>query len=968
MRTTLKLVAAAAFVAACSSNDLNRTDPPPTPPIEGQSDFETPTQGNATRGGTEADAGAAPSAGAPTQDNAAGGGAAAPRVVEESDIWKIDGTTLYVLNRYRGLQIFDIANLADPRLVGRAPIYGYPKDMYVRAGRAYVIVSDYYGYWQEPVAADAAMPSSFHGSQVRVIDITDRTNPLVTGGIDVEGEAVDSRIVGDVLYLVSNRYGWWYREESDDNTTKTIVLSINVANPQNVFEVDEVEFPQSGWEHHISVTPDTIYVAAARWESNWNQLRTSIRYVDISDPQGDIRLRGEAFVDGRVQDRWSMDEWEGHLRVASGQSWGNGDVFLTTFDVRNPDNLLQAGRAVLHVNENLTAARFDGRYGYLVSYRNIDPLFTFDLQEPRRPQLLGELEMTGWLDFLVPMGDRIVALGHEDVTGPNGQRDISLAVSLIDVTPNAPPQLLSRVTVGENWGWVPGSRDDFAKVFKVLSNEGLVLFPFQSWSRNDWRYVGGVQLIDYSRDALTLRGLIKDCGWVERGIPLQNDKVITLSSEVLQTLDITNRDAPRLLKRLELARNVQEFAPLDQTHAVQLSGDWYMGNGTLSVTPLADPDSPSPTAQVQLPAPYGRLFMNGKLAYLASMRSDETTGTRTTDVQVIDFTTPTSPRLRGTVKLPEAVQPGYRYWSWGSGDEALQVTPTVLAFHRYRQYWGWGDCMGCGRPGGGAEVPRDDMHKIYLVDVSNPDAPRLASTVELPDVQWAWGLRASGNTLYLSDYRTVQRGDRWFNKYYLRRLDVTNPSAPVELAAVNIPGTFVNASADGRTVYTLENWYDGSGTQNRFHALSLVGDRAVLRSSAALDGWVNNVHIAGNYAYTTTQWYGEVARANGSRYWTSRTKLVTLNLSSVTSVHVAGAVDLPVDWAWLQKVQDGRAFLGAGPGVFTYTLAEPATPAFEAFYRTQGWAQDIVVSGNKGYMPSGYYGVQVLPLPVVVPH
>ena len=77
-------------------------------------------------------------------------------------------------------------------------------------------------------------------------------------------------------------------------------------------------------------------------------------------------------------------------RVASGASWGNGDVYLTSIDVANPDALNQVGQYTLQINESLTSARFDGPRGYLVTYRNIDPLFTFDLADPRAPRLLGD--------------------------------------------------------------------------------------------------------------------------------------------------------------------------------------------------------------------------------------------------------------------------------------------------------------------------------------------------------------------------------------------------------------------------------------------------------------------------------------------------------------------------------------------------------------------------------------------------
>ena len=140
------------------------------------------------------------------------------------------------------------------------------------------------------------------------------------------------------------------------------------------------------------------------------------------------------------------------------------------------------------------------------------------------------------------MGDHIVALGHDTTTTPNGGTTNSLAVSLIDVTAGQAPQLLSRVPVGEGWGWVPSTADNCAQIFKVLPQNNLVMLPFQSWSSVDYRYIGGVQLIDYTRTKLTKRGLIDNAGWVERGIPENDTTILTLSDEIFQVADITDRD------------------------------------------------------------------------------------------------------------------------------------------------------------------------------------------------------------------------------------------------------------------------------------------------------------------------------------------------------------------------------------------------------------------------------------------
>ena len=944
----------------------------------GPSDFTTPLAGGPAAGpGRAEDDGAM--GGAPPPGPPAGQGGTPERLVEESDIYKIEGSNLFILNRYRGLQVVDISNLDAPRIIGSAPIFGYPREMYVRGSTAYIIVSDYYSFWRDETASDFA-PHAFYGSQLRIVDISNLTSPVVVGGIDLAGDCTDSRIVGEVMYLVSHRYPWYSHLGSTDTEDKTQVLSVSIGNPADVKVIDTEDFPRNGWEHHIYVTPNTIYLASSGYTGGrFDGYETRIRYIDISDPRGTIVIRDEALVSGRVQDRWAMDEYAGALRVASGASWGNGDVFLTTWSVANPDDIRSIGSYTLHVNERLTAARFDGTRAYLVTYMNIDPLFAFDLSDPSRPRLLGELEMTGWLDFIVPSGDgrRLVALGHEDITNPQGGREISLAVSLIDVAGDTAPKLLSRVALDGLWGWVPGSRDDFAKVFRTLPDQGLILFPFQAWDPTSYRSVGGVQLIDYDETKLTKRGLIEDAGWVERGIPHDPATVLTLSSEYLQVVDITDRDAPDLRAKLELARNVQQLALLTGEHTVQLVGDWYRGDTELIVTTTADPDAAEPLARVHVPSPYGRLFVNGDIAYVSSVQREDPANPESpviTRVQVVDLSDPASPVLRGSVDLPETVWTGYGMWYWGWGDEVVQVNGSTLAFHRYPYGFRYYDCLACAGPGGLDAVappvePVLPDHTIYIVDLADPDVPEVADTVEIEGADWAWGLKASGTTLYLSFYRAfIDDQSQWMAKYFLSRIDVSDPANALVLPEVNIPGMFIDALPGSPFIYTLESFWEYTTQKSRtlFHALAIVDDKAVLQSSVELEGYANGVQVKDGAGVAVVYSY-EMIPVEGGFQYVQHQDLVTIDLADAAAIRVAGKAALPQTWAYLQKVEGGRAFLGSGPGIFTYLVSDLSSPTFESFHRTQGWSQDIVVRDDRAYVPSGYYGVQVLELGAPTP-
>jgi len=941
---------------------------------EGQSEFSTPIPDNSMvlgPAGAEDGRNAEPGAPAPAPDGQSND---AERLIEEADLYKVVGDSIYVLNRYRGLYRISLQDLENPEILDRAPIFGHPIEMYVREdkGQAYVLVSDYFTFWRDPGAMQAdVMPRWFYGSQLRIVDLETFE---VVGGINLEGYLSDSRIVGDVMYVVSQRYSWYYRYYSDDDVDKTQILSIDIRDPSAVHVVDRKDFPRNGWQHHIHVNQNAIYLASTGYDSGSRDYRTSIRYIDITDPGGTILLRGAANVSGQVLDRWCMDEHEKVLRVASSRSWWNGDVYLSTFSVENPDEIKRLGLYVLNVNERLTSARFDGNRGYLVSYRMIDPLFVFDLEKPEQPRLLGELEMTGWLDFMVPLGDRVVALGHEDVD-VGGVRTRSLAVSLIDVEEK--PVLLSRVAVGENWGWIPGDRDDFAKVFKVLPHLGLILFPFQSWSREESRYIGGVQLIDLllDEDRLALQGLIRDSGWVERGIPYGDTAVLTLSTTLLQTVDITDRGKPEILGKLELARNVQDFALLGEDHTVQLAGDWWSGDTRLLTTTADDPNAAKPLGELRLPAPYCNMFSNGDMAYITSVRElpvdpgeqdpdDQTAVQWATHIQVVDLSDPANPVERGSLTLPKEFW-FYRNWYWGWGDEVVQVGGSTLVFHDYYQYF-WLDCLApdCRGVAGG---PGEREHEIYIADLSDPDHPRLASKVTLTHWDWVWGIKASGSMVYLSSYRTLKDGDGWISKYYLHRIDVSDPDNPILYPQVSIPGYFVNASPGGKYLYTSEQYWDGENqiSHNLFHVLELQDDRAVLLDSVEIPGYSNGFEITGDAAVTVAQEWGYriVNEDTGQREYFTKVRLLTIDLSDPGNISIAAKVEIPtMDSAYLRKVEGGRAFLGYWAGLLVYDVTDIHEPVFEDLFRTQGWAQDIVLRRDQLYVNSGFYGIQVLDL------
>lgn len=912
--------------------------------VAGDTDFVSADPGGSYgRGGV--DTGAADGgAGAPSQED--GNGQTPERTVEEADIVRVEGDLLYVLNTYRGLQVVDLSNPDDPQLLGMTGIYGRPVEMYVRGDRAYVVVSNYYNYWMaEDVAADGGV-ASFRGSQIRVLDISNPADPTFVSAFDVPGDITDTRIVGDVLYAVSNHYAWYY-DSAQSTEEGTWIVSIDIADPQDIHQVDQVVFPRSGWDNHVHVTPNAIYVASSgyQWDGQTGTYQTRIKYVDISDPAGEIVLGGETFVPGFVRDRWMLDEYEGVFRVVSAPDWSGSPPEVRTFQMGPGGTFQNLGHLALQLPqpESITAVRFDGTKAYVVTYERVDPLFIVDLSDPAAPRQRGQVTMPGWLDHIVTRGDRLVALGHDDASAT-----WQMAVSLFDVSDLDAPALLDRVSFGENWGWVPDERDNFDKVFKVLDDLGLVMIPFYSYGFDDttgyWHHTGGVQLVDFSRDDLVLRGLVDHAGWVKRALPF-GDRILTVSDERMQTVDATDRDHPVITGDVELARNVVDFVTMGNV-GVQLVGDWYRGDTRLVVVPMSDPDLGEPLAEIPVTAPYGKMFVNGDLIYLVSQ--DWRTGN--SEVRVVDFSTPTAPVVTGSLTLPEQVSYwGWNYGWWG-GDELAQVGGSTLVFHTYRAWYRGYDCGSCG----------DEIYdRLYVVDLSNPQAPALASTLVLRDEDWVYGIKARGNTLFFTHYEwDGQNADgRSVVRYYLDRYDLSNPARPVRLNKVNVPGYVVDLSEDGSRVFTLDYAYDADGSvQQSFNALRLLGRVASLEGRLTLDGWVGNIQFADGLAWLTTQRSYEDADHN----WRNELKLLAIDATASRNLRIAGQVTLPDQYGWLRTVEGGRAFLDLGwmGGMLIYDVSDPADIQLAWFFRHMGWVNSVYTQGNTAYFAMGYYGLQ----------
>lgn len=121
----------------------------------------------------------------------------------------------------------------------------------------------------------------------------------------------------------------------------------------------------------------------------------------ISEQSGLLHLVTTQFTDD------AADRWHHQLFIlAKNQSLPELEIIGQLPNSLRPD-------AIGKPNEDLYGVRFLGDRAYLVTFERTDPLYVLDLANPRDPKVAGELEVTGFSNFLHPVSrDLLLGLGQ----------------------------------------------------------------------------------------------------------------------------------------------------------------------------------------------------------------------------------------------------------------------------------------------------------------------------------------------------------------------------------------------------------------------------------------------------------------------------------------------------------------------------------------------------------------------------
>lgn len=366
--------------------------------------------------------------------------------VDEGDVVKTDGKYLYILKSDSSVKIVDIQS-SEMELVSTVTLDQLNEsieEIYLEDNQLILVTSGYNSSMEEQ-ESDVYAVDRYTYAAVSVYDISDREHPQQTGRMTQEGTYRQSRKNGNYFYLLT-QYSPSIGESVDDSdvmplvneekvTVNNIYLPSDLNQPDYLVvsgtDLSDLQKPVStkaivSGASDFYMSTDSLYICCQNWEHG----KSSTQILKFLCVDGEITASNMAELPGYLNDTFSLDEYDGYLRVLTTED-GNGEsnnLFVLDEDM----NTISTIRDIAS-GETIRSARFVGDMGYFVTFRQTDPLFCVDLSEPESPEILSELKISGFSSYLHMYGEnRLLGIGYEADEDTGSQTGVKL--SMFDIS------------------------------------------------------------------------------------------------------------------------------------------------------------------------------------------------------------------------------------------------------------------------------------------------------------------------------------------------------------------------------------------------------------------------------------------------------------------------------------------------------------------------------------------------------
>ncbi|MDE6426833.1 MAG: beta-propeller domain-containing protein [Ruminococcus sp.] len=434
---------------------------------------------------------------------------------------------------------------------------------------------------------------------------TDETPQLIDTYYQ-EGYYNDVRISPEgYMYLISNYSSWdFYRIDTYEDIERYIptcgvsdniecIPAGDILLPEDAFEdmynlsysvIGSLDLTQSGTFAQVDTKAlagytGEIYCSGGNMytTSGWDE--TDITRISING--GTITPEASGTVSGRVNDQFSMSEYNGYFRIAvtndeyeekyhsyyddetvfdrvkdkiTGEESGyyshelvkrDNRVYVLDMDLNIVGSIEDFG-----IDETIKSVKFSGDMAYVVTYEQTDPLFAIDLSDPTNPTILDEFKILGYSTYMQEWNDGLL-LGFGVNADENGI-ETGIKLTMFD---NSDPYNLNAVATytldREGDEWLYSSAVWERKALMIAPEKNLIGIPVIIEKYNyydvdietEFNNIAKYMFFSYDDGEFTLKGEISTAennAWIEgfdRAVYI-GDYVYALSGDKFISADI----------------------------------------------------------------------------------------------------------------------------------------------------------------------------------------------------------------------------------------------------------------------------------------------------------------------------------------------------------------------------------------------------------------------------------------------
>ncbi|MBN2221045.1 MAG: beta-propeller domain-containing protein, partial [Vallitaleaceae bacterium] len=455
--------------------------------------------------------------------------------VEEGDIIKTDGKYIYHLNQNQ-VNIFSV-DPNQPSLVSTLRLEDQNRqitDIYLEGNTLVLIGSSYnYSYYptetyettetlkpEEVAVEDVVFPEAvademyimpYYGSSkvfVTTYDISNIDQPVLAKNHAFEGTYVSSRLIGTKLYLITNQnINNWVEEPMlpyYEDLVKGEKIEIGydsiryfpeyvAPNYLTTVGMDILSDQMTvntylGYAEGVYGSSEHLYLTFAKYEyANQTGAERFMPYYEVNTSiykfaydDGALSYIADGQVEGTILNQFSMDEFQGNLRIATttGEMWNSANISKNNVFILD-ENLEALGAVTgLAEGERIYSTRFYQERIYMVTFKQVDPLFVIDATNPRNPMVLGYLKIPGFSTYMHLLDkNHILGFGSDTIEMDGWTTTGGMKISLFDVTDPKNPIEKKNQVIG-----TAGTYSELQynhKALMISLSKGIMAFPIR---------------------------------------------------------------------------------------------------------------------------------------------------------------------------------------------------------------------------------------------------------------------------------------------------------------------------------------------------------------------------------------------------------------------------------------------------------------------------------------------------------